>query len=117
MTTLYGIKNCDTVKKARNYLDNHSIDHDFHDYRSDGLTQIQLKSWVVELGWETLINKRSATWRQLPDVLKGNLDEVEAIKVMLEQPTLIKRPLLELDGSYYLGFSIQDYDAIFFGAD
>ncbi len=113
MTTLFGIKNCDTIKKARNYLEQKSIDYNFHDYRSDGLSAQQLQHWVVELGWESLINKRSTTWRQLPDSVKNTVDESAAIKLMLEHPTLIKRPLLELNAGYYLGFSVASYDALF----
>ncbi len=117
MTTLFGIKNCDTIKKARNYLEQKDIDYNFHDYRSDGLSDQQLQHWVAELGWESLINKRSTTWRQLPDVLKNNVDEQAAIKLMLEHPTLIKRPLLELNADYYLGFSVASYDALFSRTD
>lgn len=113
MTILYGIKNCDTIKKARKFLENNNIEYTFHDYRSDGLTRQQLETWVAELGWESLTNKRSTTWRQLPDQLKNNLDEVTATDLMLEQPTVIKRPLLEKDNSYYLGFSEAGYDELF----
>ena len=113
MTTLYGIKNCDTIKKARSYLEQHHIDYLFHDYRVDGLTQQQLAVWVAELGWEALINKRSTSWRKLPDSLKDSLDESTAIKVMLDHPTLIKRPLLERNACFYLGFSVAGYDEIF----
>ncbi len=113
MTVLYGIKNCDTIKKARLYLEQKKIDYKFHDYRSDGLTQGQLEDWVTALGWESLINKRSTTWRQLPDSVKDDLDAPTAIELMLKQPTLIKRPLLELNADYCLGFSVAHYDAIF----
>jgi Spx/MgsR family transcriptional regulator len=117
MTTLFGIKNCDTIKKARKYLEQKDIDYNFHDCRSDGLSAQQLQHWVAELGWESLINKRSTTWRQLPDVLKNTVDEQAAIKLMLEYPTLIKRPLLELNENYYLGFSVTSYDVLFSETD
>ena len=113
MTTIYGIQNCDTIKKARNYLEQHHIDYTFHDYRRDGLTEQQLVIWVAELGWESLVNKRSTTWRQLPASLKNTLDESMAIKVMLDNPTVIKRPLLEQNECIYLGFSVAGYNEIF----
>ncbi len=113
MTILYGIKNCDTIKKARTYLESNKIDYTFHDYREDGLSKQQLERWIDVLGWEALVNKRSTTWRQLPETLKNNVDENIALKTMLEAPTLIKRPLLEVKTNYYLGFSVETYDAIF----
>jgi Spx/MgsR family transcriptional regulator len=116
MTTLYGIKNCDTIKKARSYLELKGIDYSFHDYRVDGLDRQQLQQWTTKLGWQALVNKRSNTWRQLPEVLKNSFNEQTAIETMLEQPTLIKRPLLELNSAYYLGFSIASYDALFVDA-
>lgn len=113
MTTLYGIKNCDTVKKARKYLDKLGVDYVFHDYRSEGLNQIQLEIWVEALGWENLINKRSTTWRQLSDDIKENINQSLAIQAMLNHPTLIKRPVLELNSGFYIGFSESLYDDLF----
>ncbi|MCH9698799.1 MAG: ArsC family reductase [Gammaproteobacteria bacterium] len=115
MTRLYGIKNCDTVKKARNYLDKLGVDYVFHDYRSEGLSQDQLQIWVNALGWDSLLNKRSTTWRQLPDSIKDNIDQTSAVQVMLDQPTVIKRPVLELNSGVYLGFSARRYDDLFSG--
>ena len=110
MIILYGIKNCDTIKKARRFLDNHQIDYDFHDFREDGLNPIQLRAWMKELGWQTLINKRSTTWRKLPDETKENMDETLALVVAEEQPTLIKRPVLELSDKVLVGFSEKIYE-------
>jgi len=106
---LYGIKNCDTVKKARKFLDANQVDYSFHDFREDGLNPIQLSAWAAELGWESLLNKRSTTWRQLPDETKENINEILALMVMEDQPTLIKRPVLELSDRVLVGFNEKTY--------
>ncbi len=106
---LYGIKNCDTVKKARKFLDANQVDYSFHDFREDGLNPIQLSAWAAELGWESLLNKRSTTWRQLPDETKENINEMLALMVMEDQPTLIKRPVLELSDRVLVGFNEKTY--------
>ena len=120
MPTLYGIANCDSVKKAQKWLKTHEIDYKFHDFRKDGLQETQLAKWLEcvatkELDLKTLINKRSTTWKQLPDTLKDSLsaqmngenpiNDSQVINTLLEHPTLIKRPLLELNESIQLGFS------------
>lgn len=110
MTTLFGIKNCDTIKKARNWLSEHDIDFQFHDYRTDGLEQQQLEQWCNELGWEQLLNRRGTTWRKLPDEIKDAIDESSAIALMLEQPAMIKRPLLESGTQRLLGFKAAEYE-------
>ena len=110
---LYGIKNCDTVKKARKFLDARNVDYTFHDFREDGLNPIQLSAWAAELGWESLLNKRSTTWRQLPDGTRENINEVLALMVMEDQPTLIKRPVLELSNQVLVGFNEKTYTDIF----
>lgn len=110
---MYGIKNCDTVKKARRFLDSHNIDYEFHDLREDGLNPIQLRSWINQLGWEKLINKRSTTWRNLPDETKENMDETLALVVAEDQPTIIKRPVLELPDKVVVGFSEKMYSDLF----
>ena len=110
---LYGIKNCDTVKKARKYLDAKKIEYTFHDFREDGLNPVQLAAWCRELGWEKLLNKRSTTWRQLPDETKENINEVLATVVMEDQPTLIKRPVMEHPEGVTVGFSEKVYDQLF----
>lgn len=113
MTTLYGIKNCDTVKKARQWLEKQHIDYHFHDFRDDGLSEAHLRSWVAELGWETLVNKRSTTWKNLTPGLRDTMDETSAIATMLEQPTLIKRPVLDTGKQRSVGFKVEQYARIF----
>ena len=113
MTILYGIKNCDTVKKARKWLDAHGIDYRFHDFRADGLDEAMLRSWVSELGWETLVNRRGTTWRQLPAQVREAIDEASAIALVLEHPALIKRPVLDLGNRRVVGFSEQTYADLF----
>ncbi len=110
---LYGIKNCDTVKKARKFLDANQVDYSFHDFREDGLNPIQLSAWAAELGWKSLLNKRSTTWRQLPDETKENINEMLALMVMEDQPTLIKRPVLELSDRVFVGFNEKTYTELF----
>lgn len=112
MIQLYGIKNCDTVKKARKWLEQHNIDYAFHDLREDGLALAQVQSWVAELGWENLINRRSTTWRELPDEDKSNLNDSAASTLILAHPTLIKRPLLEWQGKVRVGFKESEYESI-----
>jgi arsenate reductase len=113
MIIMYGIKDCDSIKKARKYLQAHNIDYTFHDFRVDGVNAIQLRAWVSELGWEKLLNKRSATWRNLPDETKQNINELLALVVMEEQPTIIKRPVLEMADQVMVGFSEKQYDEVF----
>lgn len=109
MITLYGIKNCDTVKKARKWLDDHGIEYRFHDFRMDGLTKKQLQVWVRELGWEPLLNRRGTTWRKQPDTVRDNIDEASAVALMLQEPAIIKRPVLDLGKERRVGFSASDY--------
>lgn len=113
MTTLYGIKNCDTVKKARNWLEQHHVNYQFHDFRADGLTTAQVKSWIAELGLEMLVNKRSTTWKELDESIKNAFDANTAVAVIVENPTLIKRPLLETGTHKMVGFKEADYQNIF----
>lgn len=113
MLTLYGIKNCATVKKARRWLDAHAVDYRFHDLRSDGLDAARLKQWIKLVGWETLLNTRGTTWRQLSDSDKQGLTETRARELMLAQPTLIKRPVLEHGKLILVGFKDEDYAAQF----
>ena len=113
MTTLYGIKQCDTVKKACTWLKDHDIDFRFHDFRTDGLTEQQLRNWVQELGWQTLLNKRSTTWKQLTDETRDAMDESTAIATMLAHPTLIKRPLLDTGNERLVGFTPTSYEQLF----
>jgi len=113
MTTMYGIKNCDTIKKARKWLEQHNIAFEFIDYRTDGLEQNQLATFAAACGWQNLLNTRGTTYRQLPEEQKTDMTEAKALSLMLEQPAMIKRPLLEHNGKYYLGFSETDYQRIF----
>ncbi|NOX76456.1 MAG: ArsC family reductase [Gammaproteobacteria bacterium] len=113
MTTLFGIKNCDTVRKARKWLDAHGVEYRFHDVRSDGLDEKELSAWVNAVGWENLLNCRSTTWRQLPEADKHAIDESHAIELMLEHPTLIKRPVLVQHNNVQVGFKSMEYEALF----
>ena len=111
--TLYGIPNCDTIKKARSWLADHAIDYRFHDYRKHGVQLELLQSMAAELGWEAMLNRRGTTWRAVPDAVRAKLDEDVALQLMLETPAIIKRPILAARGRLYLGFSPQQYQEIF----
>lgn len=113
MVKIYGIPNCDTIKKARIWLSDHGIGYEFHDYKKAGIDEKMLKSWIQSLGWEALLNKRSTSWRQLDDGIKSNLDETKAMEIMLQNPTIIKRPLLDDGEKLYLGFKADHYSQIF----
>ncbi|MCK4865161.1 MAG: ArsC family reductase [Gammaproteobacteria bacterium] len=109
MLTLYGIKNCDTVKKARRWLEDHGVEYQFHDFRQDGLDKKLLTSWVDTLGWETLVNKRSTTWRNLSDKDKAISTNQQASKLLLANPTLIKRPVAEKNKTLLVGFKESEF--------
>ncbi|GGB46026.1 hypothetical protein GCM10011502_19230 [Oceanisphaera marina] len=111
--TLYGIKNCDTVKKARNWLEQHDIHYQFVDHRVDGLDDENLQLWLDKLGWESLVNKRSTTYRALSDTDKANLGAGTAAALLKANPTLIKRPLLVLSDELHLGFKPELYAHLF----
>ena len=113
MTTIYGISNCDTVRKARKWLEANGIEFDFHDFRKQGLDEKKLNAWVKELGWEVLLNKRGMMWRKLPDKQKENVDEKKAIAIMLAEPAIIKRPVLDLGKQRHVGFSEAEYTKLF----
>ncbi len=113
MTTLYGIKNCDTIKKARHWLEQHQLSYQFIDYRTDGLSMEQLQQFAAACSWQQLLNTRGTTYRQLPDSEKTDLTEQKALALMLSQPAMIKRPLLLYKGQYYLGFKPAQYHEIF----
>lgn len=113
MTTLYGIANCDTVRKARKWLAAHEVAYQFHDFRKDGLSNQQVKTWAQAVGWETLLNRRGQTWRKLAEQDKANLTEAKAIKLMAAEPTLIKRPVLEINKQVQVGFTETDYQQLF----
>ena len=107
--TLYGIRNCDTMKKAWTWLDQNKVAYDFHDYKKQGIDRARLEAWVKQLGWETLLNRSGTTFKKLPDADKQGLDEKKAIELMLAQPSMIKRPVLETDGRLYVGFKPGTY--------
>lgn len=113
MTTLYGIPNCDTVKKARRWLEAQAIDYRFHDFRADGLSRTQVRTWIADLGLEALINKRSSTWKNLSSDQQADLNEESAVQLILDNPTLIKRPLLERGEQRTLGFKADSYASLF----
>lgn len=113
MTTLYGIKNCDTIKKARQWLTLQQINYQFVDYRTDGLSLAQLQDFAAACTWQQLLNTRGTTFRQLPDSDKADLTEQKALALMLAQPAMIKRPLLVHNGRYLLGFKASEYQQFF----
>jgi len=109
-TVIYGITNCDTMKKARAWLDGHGHAYRFHDYRADGLDEATLKRWIDRVGWEKLLNKSSLTFRVLPEADRAGLDAGKAAALMLSQPTMIKRPVLDLDRNLIVGFKPEIYE-------
>ena len=109
MITVYGIKNCDTMKKAFKWLDKQGIDYQFHDYKKEGVDAKTLAGWSKKVGWETLLNRRGTTWRKLPDKVKDNIDEKSALNIMQQQPAIIKRPVLKKGASYLVGFDEASY--------
>ncbi|GAA2860638.1 ArsC family reductase [Aminobacter sp. P9b] len=112
---MYGIKNCDTIKKARTWLEGHGVAYDFHDYKASGIDRPSLEAWVEEFGWETVLNRAGTTFKKLPDADKQGLDAEKAIALMLAQPSMIKRPMLDLGGRRIVGFKPEAYDAAFPG--
>jgi Spx/MgsR family transcriptional regulator len=109
--TIYGIKNCDTMKKARAWLDKKGVAYDFHDYKARGVDKAKLEDWAKKAGWETLLNRAGTTFKKLPDKDKANVGEKKAIALMLTQPSMIKRPVLELSGGRLLvGFKPEQYE-------
>jgi len=113
MITMYGIPNCDTIKKARKWLDDHGVAYAFHDYRKDGVDEGRLRIWVSEHGWETLLNRAGTTFRKLPDHQKQDIDEEKAITLMLANPSMIKRPVLDLGARRLVGFKAENYSTLF----
>lgn len=117
MHVLYGITNCDTVKKARAWLDKHDVEYCFHDFRKQSLEQETLQTFVNAVGWELLLNRSGMTWRKLAESDKSNLDESRALALMLAHPTVIKRPVLMLDKAhskkFHVGFQVANYKNIF----
>ena len=112
MITLYGIKNCDTVKKARRWLESNEVEYQFHDFRQDGLDKKQLTAWVENLGWESVVNKRSTTWRNLSDEEKEISSNAKAVKLLAANPTLIKRPVVVKNKTLLIGFKEAEFQKL-----
>ena len=108
---LYGIRNCDTVKKARKWLDEHGLDYEFHDFKKDGLSSEKLSQWEQAVGWETLLNKRGTTWRKLPDEVRDTISAQSAHQIMLENTSIIKRPVVERGDEVSVGFNVDQWTA------
>lgn len=113
MTQIYGIKNCDTMKKAFTWLDDNGVEYVFHDYKKDGAEEAVLRQAIEEHGWDTVINRRGTTWRALPEDVKNGMNSESAVKAALDNPSLVKRPLLLTGGKTYLGFRDDMYSDIF----
>ncbi len=108
--TLYGIRNCDTMKKARSWLDGRGIEYAFHDYKTAGIDRARLERWCAVVGWQTLLNRAGTTFRKLADAEKIALDESRALSLMLAQPSVIKRPVMDYDGHIVVGFKPEAYE-------
>ena len=111
--TIHGIKNCDTMKKARAWLDARGIAHRFHDYKVDGIERATLERWAGQVGWETLLNRAGTTFRKLPEAEREPLTEARAIALMLAQPSMIKRPVLDIHDRLTVGFKPEAYARLF----
>jgi arsenate reductase (glutaredoxin) len=111
--TIYGIRNCDTMKKARAWLEGRKVAHAFHDYKSAGIERGVLEGWAKKVGWEVLLNRAGTTFRKLPEGDREGLNEKKAIALMLTQPSMIKRPVLDVDGRLLVGFKPADYEKTF----
>lgn len=111
--TIYGIKNCDTMKRARTWLDQHGVAHTFHDYKIEGIDRASLERWTKDVGWETLLNRAGTTFRKLPEGERETVTEKKAIALMLAQPSMIKRPVLEVGGKLIVGFKPEIYAKTF----
>lgn len=111
--TLHGIKACDTMKKARDWLDGRGVTYAFHDYKAVGVDAATLERWAGQVGWETLLNRAGTTFRKLPDSDKAGIDQARAIALMVAQPSMIKRPVLDVDGKLTVGFNPETYARVF----
>jgi arsenate reductase (glutaredoxin) len=110
---LYGIRNCDTMKKAWTWLDQRGVAYDFHDYRKAGIERAKLREWADRVGWEVLLNRAGTTFRKLPEADRQGIDQAKAIELMAAQPSMIKRPVLETGGRLLVGFKPAEYEAAF----
>jgi len=112
MITLYGIPNCDTIKKARRWLDEHAIVYHFHNYKKQGVDETQLNLWCAQVSWEVLLNKRGTTWRQLPETEKREINETTVIQLLIKNPSMIKRPVLVTEKHVEVGFDQDRYQQL-----
>ncbi len=112
MITVYGIKNCATMQKARTWLEGHGVAYEFHDYKTAGIDRERLERWCSAVGWEKLLNRSGTTFRKLAEAQKVGLDERKAVVLMLAQPSMIKRPVMETDGQVIVGFEVERYQNI-----
>ena len=110
---LYGIKNCDTIKKARQWLTQNKIEYQFHDFRVDGISNVLIESWLTQVDWEILLNRRGTTWRKLTNAKQDETDKNNCSDLMCSEPTLIKRPVLAYENKFYVGFKPENYEGIF----
>lgn len=113
MIKLFGIPNCDTIKKAKKWLEQNNIEYTFHDYRKDGVNSEMVNNFCQQLDWQQVLNKRGTTYRQFDDATKENLNAESAVALLVEQPAMIKRPILEKNGEFHLGFKADQYQSIF----
>ncbi|MDB4263182.1 ArsC family reductase, partial [Porticoccaceae bacterium] len=113
LVTVYGIKNCDTIKKARKWLTDNGIDYTFHDVRADGIDAATIENWIEKTDWETVLNRRGTTWRKLDSSAQEATNRDTVTALLLEQPAMIKRPVLEVDGAITIGFKADQYQTIF----
>ena len=113
MVKIFGIPNCDTMKKARSWLAEHGVEYAFHDYKKAGIDEATLRGWIARVGWETLLNRRGTMWRKVPQAVKDSIDEPSAVRLMLDTPSIIKRPVLDVDGDIHVGFKADEYQALF----
>ena len=112
LVTIHGIRNCDTMKKARAWLDAQGVEYAFHDYKTQGIDEARLQGWIDALGWEPLLNRAGTTFRTLPDADKADLNGAKAKRLMLAQPSMIKRPVLDVDGRLTVGFKPETYEGV-----
>lgn len=113
MISMYGIPNCDTIKKAKKWLEANGIDYEFHNYKKQGITKAKLKDWCKQVDWEILLNRRGTTWRKLDDATKEGINKTSAIDIMAEETSIIKRPVIEAGDKIIVGFSEDEYKSTF----
>jgi Spx/MgsR family transcriptional regulator len=112
-TTMFGIPNCDTIKKAKKWLEANELDYQFHNYRKDGISEQMVRQFCEQLGWEQVVNKRGTTYRQLTQEQKDSLNQETAISLLVEHSAMIKRPILDVDGTLHIGFKAEQYQQVF----